>query len=318
LVRRDDLRATLGGDLRYEGSLDRGTLSGALRAYGAEVTLGGGLGGGGPAALNVVEVNRQALPEEAGRPRAAEGDGGDAFGSEVALSISVDLPGQIFVRGQGLDSEWKGALTLRGTLADPRVVGQLSVVRGTYDVVGQTFVLERGVIDLRGGERVNPGLDVRAVHDTSDLRAVVSVTGTADLPEISLDSQPALPRDEILARVLFGRSLGDLGPAQAIGVARAASELAGGGGAVGGALDITTRLRKGLGLDVLSIGGGESGPSVEAGKYINEDVYVGVEQGAGAGSGSVNVEVELTPRVSVKSKAGGAESDIGIEWKFDY
>lgn len=318
LIRRDDLTATLGGTLSYDGSLEAGTLSGDLRTQGAEIDLGGTLGAGGAAALNVVEVNREALPAGAGRAEASEEAApGEAFGGEVTLEVGVSIPNQVFVRGQGLDSEWKGDLRVGGTLADPRIGGTLQVVRGSYDLIGKSFVLERGVIDLRGGERVNPGLDVRAVHDAGDLTAIVLVGGTADRPEITLESQPALPRDEVLARTLFGRGMADLGPAQAVAVARAATQLAGGGG--GGALDITGRLRSGLGLDVLSFGGSQDGASVEAGKYVAEDVYVGVEQGAGAETGAVNVEVELTPRVTVKSKtAGSGESDIGVEWKFNY
>lgn len=320
LIRRDDLTAALGGSLTYDGGLTDGTLRGALRTHGAEIDLGGSLGGGGASALTVTEINREALPEGAGRaaPDAdAADEGGAAFGRGVVLDISIDIPGQIFVRGQGLDSEWQGALTVGGTLADPRIVGDLRVVRGSYDLIGKAFLLERGIIDLRGGDRVDPGLDVRATHKAGDLTAIVAVSGTASRPEISLESQPALPRDEVLARTLFGRGMADLGPAQAIAVARAASQLTGGGG--GGALDITGRLRSGLGLDVLSFGGGEDGPTVEAGKYVTEGVYVGVEQGAGEASSSVNVEVELTPRVTVRSKTAGAgDSDIGVEWKFDY
>jgi translocation and assembly module TamB len=318
LVRRDDLTATLGGTLDYAGTLAKGLLSGNLRSQRAEVRLDGGLGGGVPH-LEVAEVNRDALAEGAGRPAPPPGgEENGGLGAEIALRIAVDVPNQVFVRGRGLDSEWQGRAVIRGTFADPRIVGQLRVVRGTYDVIGKSFVLERGVIDLRGGEQVDPGLDVRAVHDTGDLTAVVLVSGTASRPTLALESRPVLPRDEVLSRVLFGRGVADLGPAQAVGVARAASQLAGGGGG-GGALDITTQLRSGLGLDVFAFGGGQDGPSIEAGKYLAEDVYVGVEQGATAESGSVNIEVELTPRVSVKSKTTGTgESDLGVEWKFDY
>src|SRR3546814_4448639 len=63
----------------------------------------------------------------------------------------------------------------------------------------------------------------------------------------------------------------------------------------------------------LRVGDAEDGaPTVQAGKYIAKDVFVGVEQGAAAGTSAVSVEAEVFPNVSVQSKVKpDGESTVG-------
>lgn len=313
VARRDDLKAGLSGELTYAGSLDEGALTGDLRTETVRYTIGAALGGGIPD-LEVEEVNRAALGEPEETAEAAEA--GPPFGSAITLGIRVVMPNRLYVAGQGLESEWKGDLTVGGTLAAPTILGSLTVVRGTFSAINRTFVLETGTVDFSGGEEINPTVTVRAVHEAEEIAAIVAVSGPADDLDFALESRPALPQDEIIARVLFGRGMGELGAAEALAVAQAAAQLAGIGGGGPGILD---RLRGSLALDVLNVGGGAGGPTVEAGRYISDNVYVGVERGAGEDSTSVEVEVELAPGVTLETR-GSARSgaDIGVEWKFDY
>ena len=65
---------------------------------------------------------------------------------------------------------------------------------------------------------------------------------------------------------------------------------------------------------------GEDGaPTVEAGKYLTKDIYVGVRQGGGKAAGTVVVEVELFDNLSVESesKQDGSQK-VGARLKWDY
>ncbi|MFA7428547.1 MAG: translocation/assembly module TamB domain-containing protein [Rhodospirillaceae bacterium] len=313
-VRRDDLQAGVSGEVSYEGTFDEGTVRGDLSTETVRLTLGAALGGGIPE-LDVVEVNSAAIGDPERVSVAAEG-GGPAFGSAIALDVRVRMPNRIYVTGQGLDSEWQGQLTLGGTLAEARIVGALQVVRGTFAALNRSFALETGTVEFTGGEEIDPTVAVRAVHKAEEITAIVEISGLASDPTVALDSRPSLPEDEIISRVLFGRGMGALGPAEGVAVAQMAARMAGIGGGGPGVLE---QMRGALSLDVLSVGGGADGPTVEAGRYVGENVYVGVERGAGTDSTSVEVEVELTPNVTLETR-GSARSgaDIGVQWKFDY
>jgi translocation and assembly module TamB len=244
----------------------------------------------------------------------------------VGLAIALDAPGQIFVRGHGVTSEWRGHADITGNSAQPVMVGQLNVVNGTIGLLGQTFGIDRGTVNFLGGQRIDPALDVQASVTASSVTAQVNVTGTAGQPKIALSSIPSLPRDEILSRVLFGQNVGSLTPSQGIQLAAAAAQLAQGGP---GVLD---RVRNAIGLDRLDIGSGSgtttaangtqsaaTGTTVTGGKYIANGVFVGVSQGLAANSSQAKVEVEITPNISINSTFGAATgSGFGAKFSVDY
>lgn len=315
VARRDDLKAAIDLSLSLTGTPEAGRLEGTIRSRGIDLVLGDGLGGG-VARLEVEEINRAVLGLPDSPPAPPDSGAGPPFGSGIVLAVEIDLPNRLFVRGMGVDTEWRGQVSVSGTLADPQMRGGLSVVRGGAEVLGKPFLLERGVVDFRSGEVTNPVLDVLATHQAGEITALVAVTGTAQAPEVELSSRPALPEDEVISRVLFGKGMGHLGPGEAVAVARAAAQLSGVGG---GGPDLTGMLRDAMGLDVLSFGGGADGPLVEAGTYLQDGIYVGVEQGTGPGSGAVTVEVELTPSITLETRGSqGSGADLGINWKWDY
>ena len=104
--------------------------------------------------------------------------------------------------------------------------------------------------------------------------------------------------------------------AEAIQLARAAAELSGLASPGGGVVD---RLRAGLGLDRLSVGADDNGkPSVEAGRYVAEGVYLGARQ-TGDGSTQATIQLEIVPGFSVGADIGGQSNDrVNATIGFDY
>jgi translocation and assembly module TamB len=127
--------------------------------------------------------------------------------------------------------------------------------------------------------------------------------------------QGNLPEDQILALLLFNKSLAQLTPPQAVQLASQVSEL--GGLASGpGVLD---GLKTSLGIDRLDLTTTEDGDvAVSAGSYLNENLYVGVEQGAG-NSRKVNVDLDITKNVKIRGQAGAdgeSKLGVGVEWEY--
>ena len=153
-----------------------------------------------------------------------------------------------------------------------------------------------------------------------------------------------------MAEVLFGKAFSKLSRFEALQAANGLRELANIGNS-GGGIDPLTAMRSSLGIDMLRVGssdgartddrsvsgapsagaitgsgsssaggGGDaaSTPTLEAGKYINDVIYVGVEQGATAGSTGVRVEVELRPNLNLQGNTSTNSSQIGLGWKKDY
>ncbi|WP_417810945.1 translocation/assembly module TamB domain-containing protein [Thalassospira alkalitolerans] len=230
------------------------------------------------------------------------------------LDVTVNIPGRLFVRGRGLDSEWGGTLDITGTTAEPIIVGQLQALRGQLDIIGKTFVIKDSKITFSGATPPDPLLDIEGVYTTTDLTVTAGFSGPASDPELVLSSDPSLPEDEILSQVLFGKSQGSLSAIEAVQLASAVNELSGGGGG----FDIVGTIRRFIGADVLQVGGGDDGPNVKVGKYLTEGVYVGTKTGTTPGSSGVEVEIELTPNISVTSETTEIDSKAGVQFRLDY
>jgi autotransporter translocation and assembly factor TamB len=186
-------------------------------------------------------------------------------------------------------------------------------------VLAKAFRLKSGSARFLGGDNIIPELQVVAEHKAKDLIVFARANGPATNPAISLSSSPEVPQDEIVSRVLFGKNRSQLSALEAAQLAAAVAELTGTGGGVG-SLDFARSL---LGVDRLSIGttgtGDAAAPAVEAGKYVSDEVYIGVKKGVTDQSGTVGVEVEITPNISVESETGTTgKSDIGVKFKWDY
>jgi translocation and assembly module TamB len=315
-LRLDEAQATVSGDLTLAGTPAHWLLGGKVLIDRAELKVPERLPGR-VVDLKVTFVNGGGLPPEEISP-AAKAPAEKPV--EIDLDIAVDAPGRVFVRGRGLDSEWRGDLKVGGTATDPQVTGTLSVVRGNLALLSKTFTLTRGTLTFYGTNTDNPDIDFVAETSASTITAQVHATGTVQQPTIELTSSPPYPQDEILARILFGKDSGQLSPLEAVQLAQAAASLTGNNTGP----DITNFLRSATGLDVLRFeqgnnSSGTSGATLKVGKYVADNVFVSVNQGLGAEDTNVGVEVELTPNISVETSVGNALGPkIGVNYKIDY
>jgi translocation and assembly module TamB len=250
-----------------------------------------------------------------------------SLGPTIDLALTIEVPRQIFVRGRGLDAELGGRVRLAGTAANPKPLGSFELRRGQFSLAGQTLAFTKGRVSFNGGSLTNPSLDFTVSSTNGNITAELNIGGTVSNPKITLSSTPELPQDEVLAQLLFGRSASSLSPLEIAQIASALAELT---GVTSGGINPLGKVRKALGLSQLSVGTGAAGkPTLEAGRYVAPNVYVGVEQGASAGSTRGKVQVDLTKRLKLEATvgtgsgsatgaAGEAASSVGITYQFEY
>ncbi len=310
LINRDDIQATADGKLKIGGPVHDMLLDGTVTTTNVEIRIDDELP---PEVVNmeVIEINmKREVPDEVEEEKSAGG-------GLLRLDLDLVMPRRVFVRGRGLDSEWSGDLKITGSADAPNVEGQLEPVRGQFSFAGRVFKLEDGTITFDGSTDLDPLLDLKLVHSRSDFEATIAITGTATDPDIELSSRPSLPDDEILAKVLFDKSTGQLTAVEALELAAAVATLTGTGPTGAGFLD---KLRAGLGVDVLRVGTTEDGrAAVTVGEYLTDGVYVGIDQGAERQSTRATVEVEVTPNITVNTDVGqDNQGRVGIKWQWDY
>lgn len=309
----DLLTVMLNGNLSVSGELLRDPLiSGTISVEEAEILVPERLGGG---AVGVEVTHISPSPRIARTLERARTGGAvpipTARPSIVQLDIVIEAPRRVFVRGRGLDAELGGRLKIVGPINDIRPVGGFELIRGRVSILGQRIVFDEGSVQLAG--TLDPILRFVARTSRSDITVAITVSGRASNPEIVLSSQPELPEDEILAQLIFNRGLNELSALQIARLAAAAAELAGSGSS------LTGKLRDATGLDDIDIYTNEEGETgVRAGRYIRENIYLGVEAGSnGETRGTVNLDLTDTLKAKGSVSSDGS-SDIGLFFEKDY
>jgi translocation and assembly module TamB len=191
------------------------------------------------------------------------------------------------------------------------VTGGFDLLRGSLSLLGKRLVFTQGQVRFHGD--VIPELNMVAETTATDITARIAVTGPANQPTFQISSQPSLPEDEILSRILFQRPSGSLSGFQAIELANAVASLSGNG-------DAFERLRRNLGVDSLDIStSATGGPLVGATRAINDRISVGVTTGASPQDNGIDVYLDVTRDVRIQAgvdATGGTSGGIGAEWEY--
>ncbi|MBS9721314.1 translocation/assembly module TamB domain-containing protein [Tianweitania sp. BSSL-BM11] len=307
------LVATVNGRLNVTGALLQDPLiGGTIDVARAEITVPESFAGGA-AAINVKHRNPPAgVRATLARAKANDGTPTPTARPSVArLNITINAPNQVFVRGRGVDAELGGSVQISGPVTNIQPTGGLRMIRGRIGILGQRITFDEGEVTLVGD--LNPYLNFVARSEGSDITVFVTVTGRASDIDVKFSSSPELPQDEVLARLIFNRGINELSAFQIAQLAAAAAELAGGGNN-----SLLGRLRAGTGLDDLDVvTDSEGNAAVRAGRYINENVYLGVEAGAG-GNTRATINLDITENLKVKGGAGTTDSSVGVFYERDY
>lgn len=230
--------------------------------------------------------------------RAPDKDEGARVSSRVRVSVGPDVQ----INAAGLSGSVEGSIL---TVIQPDTLpwgrGELRVVDGTFSVFGQRLEIQTGRLIYTGGPLENPGLEIRAVRRIDQVTAGALVRGTLQQPEVSIYSDPPMPRSEALSYLTLGRSLTDLQSSEQRTVNQAANSLALSGGNL-----IAKDLGRRLGFDEVSVTADDSGEgaSLVVSRYIGGGVYVGYGLGLFDTVNTLRLRFQINDRLSLEAISG--------------
>lgn len=195
---------------------------------------------------------------------------------KLLAEVRVKLGDKVSFAGFGLKSRLTGAVTIfEETGRQTRAAGEVNLVEGRYQAYGQDLTIQTGRLIYSGGFVTQPALELKADRELTDEVTVgVIVRGTLDKPNFSLYSTPAMTQQQQLSWLVLGRPLEEGGGENDRAMlANAALAL----GLSGGDF-LAQKLRKGIGLDEISIGSRPGEDSNQArltvGKYLSPKLYI--------------------------------------------
>jgi translocation and assembly module TamB len=226
-------------------------------------------------------------------------------GLPLTAQISLQLGEDVHFAGWGLDTDLSGTLeiTQRATGA-PLTYGELTVTQGSYQTYGRTLNIEHGKL-LFFGSYDNPALDIRATRETDEVKVGVQMNGTLRNIRSQLFSTPTLPDGDIIAVMLTGRPLAEMGSQDSNALVGAITTLG-----INQGQNLTNQVRNQLGLDTLAITstGDVANSSLTLGKYLTPRIFIQYGIGLFETESTLAVDYTLSERVKLEAKSGSTQS----------
>lgn len=243
----------------------------------------------------------------------------------LVIRARIDAPRNIWVRSSDLNVELGLSDDFRVEFnEDLRLFGDVRLIKGSVEVIGREFTVQRGSEARFAGSPVQPYVNLSALHVNSreQVKITVTVAGRGTDLGFKVSSEPPMPESDIYAVLATGRrnlkSSGGatLSPGQAASVV---GQLA--------ASQLKTVIAKKLPIDVFNFDTSDNFEKVklDVGKYLSDIVYLGAsvdigakrERGENVWAG--RLELQVTKSISLEAYAGDALS-FGADamWSRDF
>lgn len=263
------------------------------------------------------------------RKKLAELEGRDPLAEEKkparTIRIAIDATNNLWIKSSDVNVEAGLSEGFRVEVGQgASLFGEVKVKRGRIDVIGRRFDVDKSSYVRFSGLPTRAYVNVTATHRNEREAVTVFATVVGQLPQfnIRLTSNPPMAESDIFALVATGRRTLKQGGSAAITNDQVASVL----GSLA-ASQLKGALGKKLPLDVLSIETGSEGlrgTRVEGGKYLTDDVYLGLEARYGAdprkGENDVaaKVEYQFVPHWTVEAYGGNAAYGADLVWSREF
>jgi len=235
---------------------------------------------------------------------------------QTALDLKIVLDRGVWVKHERSAIELQGDLDVRKPRGDPDValVGDVQVVRGWLYLYGRRLTAERGIVTFTGGREIDPMLDVVVRSRIDKYDVSVAIGGVASKPKLAFESSPPLDQADVLAVLMFGKPVNELGGGEQVALEQQAVGLA----SNYAASKLSQVLGDALGIQIseLDVTKGRVG----VGRYVTPKTYVSVTQDqSGGGSREVEVQYYATPRWTFEtSTTTEGNSGVDVFWQTKY
>lgn len=126
--------------------------------------------------------------------------------ADNALSIQVRDRGSLMVENNIAKLDLQADLTVKGTIAEPRLEGYLRVKEGQIHFLGFIFDETEGDIWWRNARADNPSVSIKGKREIGDYQLFAGIEGSLSNLNLNLDSSPPLSQNDIFQVLMSGES----------------------------------------------------------------------------------------------------------------
>ena len=298
------LRETVNADLRLSGNTDNAVLGGSVNLSDLSFTP----------AFDLNSFISQLSGGVASPPSAG-------FAQNLQLNVALRSQNDINLASRTLSVQGSANLQLRGTAAQPVILGRVNLNNGDIILNGDRFVLNGGTIEFVNPSETEPVVNVALNTTIQQYSIYLRFNGPVQQMRTNYSSDPALPAADIINLLAFGQtteanSANPSTPANQAAESLVASQVSS---------QVTSRVSKIAGISQLSINpvlaGGSSqgtpGANITIQQRVTGNLFVTFSSNvASTQNQTISGQYQISPRVAVsatRDQNGGFAFDTLIK-----
>ncbi len=129
-----------------------------------------------------------------------------AFGNKIRLDVHVTSAPQLDINNSYAKVAGDIDLFVRGTTAEPSVLGHVSITEGEATFAGTHYVLQHGDIYFTNPVKIDPTIDLEASAHVEDYDVIIGLHGTPAKLQPTFRSEPPLSEQDIFSLLALGRT----------------------------------------------------------------------------------------------------------------
>jgi translocation and assembly module TamB len=130
----------------------------------------------------------------------------DALSNKIRLEVRVTSSPQLDFQNSYAKLAGTVDLTIRGTVAQPAVLGRIQITDGSATFAGTKYQLQRGDIYVTNPVRIDPIIDLDATARVESYDVTIGLHGTMTNLKPTYRSEPPLSEADVFALLALGRT----------------------------------------------------------------------------------------------------------------
>jgi len=284
----EGMRENIDANLRFYGTTDQAVLGGAVHLSDLSFTQA---------------FDLSSFVGQFGSGVAAPPSRG--FAQNIQLNVALDSANGVNLTSRALSLSGTANLQLRGTAADPVILGRVNLNSGDIILNGSRFVLNGGTIQFVNPSETQPVMNVSLTTSIQQYNIDLRFQGPVDKMRTQYSSDPALPEADIIHLLAFGNTT-EASDANATPANQAAESLV----ASQVSSQLTSRVSKIAGISQLSInpvlaGSSSQGPpgaNITIQQRVTGNLFVTFSTNvASTQSQTIQGQYQVSPRLALSA-----------------
>jgi translocation and assembly module TamB len=227
------------------------------------------------------------------------------FSQNVALNLNVRSASNVNLVSRTLSVGGSANLQVRGTLANPVILGRVLLTGGDIILNGNRFLLTGGTVQLINPSETEPVVNLTLNTTIQQYKITMRFEGPLQQLRTQYTSDPSLPMADVINLLAFGKTT-EASAAQATPTNQAAQSVL----ASQVSSQITSRVSKVAGISQLSINpllgnsgtSGQTGANITIQQRVTGNLFVTFSTNVATTQGqTIQGQYQVTPRVAVSA-----------------